>query len=132
MDQKTFSAKMIAPCGMNCGACKGHLRAKNPCPGCRFLGNSAPKTRAFCPIKLCKKRTGAFCCTCPSFPCALLQRLDARYRERYGMSEIENLKFIKKHGVEKFLRKEEKERVSCKGVRCVHDGRWYEGEGLRS
>jgi hypothetical protein len=25
---------MIAPCGMNCGLCIGHLREKKPCGGC--------------------------------------------------------------------------------------------------
>jgi hypothetical protein len=25
---------MIAPCGMNCGICIGHLREKRPCGGC--------------------------------------------------------------------------------------------------
>jgi len=28
---------MIAPCGMNCEICIGHIREKNKCPGCREI-----------------------------------------------------------------------------------------------
>lgn len=41
------------------------------------------------------------------------------------MSEIANLEFIKKHGIEKFLNKEQNKYVSKKGVLCVHDKKFY-------
>lgn len=46
------------------------------------------------------------------------------------MSMLENLKFIKKHGVREFVKKEEK-RWKCKkcgGVVSVHDGKCYSCE----
>lgn len=125
MSQSTFSEKLIAPCGMNCGICRMHLREKNPCPGCRFIDPKKPKTRQSCKIKLCKKRKGEFCCNCAEFPCDLLKRLDARYQKKYGMSEIENLKCIKEHGMKAFLANEEKKRVCPKGIVCVHDRKVY-------
>jgi len=33
-----FSSEiLIAPCGMNCGACIAFMRDKNNCPGCRVF-----------------------------------------------------------------------------------------------
>lgn len=116
---------MIAPCGMNCGVCKAHLREKNPCPGCRSLEKTAPKTRAGCKIRLCEKRKGEFCFSCGEFPCKLLVRLDDRYRKKYGMSQIENLNRIKENGINAFLNNENKKWVSSKGILCVHDKRYY-------
>lgn len=59
------------------------------------------------------------------FPCERLQRLDTRYRERYGMSEIENLKTIKERGVQALLAQEEKKWVTGEGIYCVHDKKRY-------
>ncbi len=120
-----IKAADIAPCGMNCGICKGHLRLKNRCPGCRVVEASKPKTRQFCRILKCDKRKGRYCFQCPTFPCARIRQLDLRYRTRYGMSEIENLEFIREHGIRKFVRHEECRWVSAKGIFCVHDRTRY-------
>jgi len=58
-----------------------------------------------------------------------LKRLDTRYRERYGMSQIENLLCIKERGMEKFLEEEDRKWITDKGVLCVHDNKYYRISG---
>lgn len=116
--------ELIAPCGMNCGLCLHYLRAKNKCPGC-FSGRKVSGACIKCGIKLCKKRKGEYCFDCEEFPCERIKRLDKRYRERYGMSEIENLKAIKEKGIDCFLKAENKKWVNEEGTMCVHDGKRY-------
>lgn len=125
MSQPKFSPKLIAPCGINCGICKMHLRKDNPCPGCNFAWDKRPKTRVECKIKCCTKRKGKFCCNCSEFPCDALKHLDARYQKKYGMSEIENLKSIKEKGIKKFIQQEEKTWICPQGILCVHDRKIY-------
>lgn len=115
----------IAPCGMNCGVCKAYLREKNPCHGCNFAGQNKPKTRLNCPLRICKKRKSKFCYDCGEFPCERLKHLDKRYREKYGISEIENLINIRDQGINKFLEKENQKWCSEKGILCVHDKKFY-------
>lgn len=114
----------IAPCGMNCGLCIMHLRAKNTCPGCSS-GRKVNGRCIKCGIKLCKERHGKYCFECDKFPCERLLRLDKRYQERYGMSEIENLKTIQEKGIQTLLTQEEKKWVSDEGIFCVHDKKRY-------
>lgn len=117
---------LIAPCGMNCRLCRAYGRKRNPCPGCRADDSRKPRTRVCCRIKNCEKRAGAgerFCFRCNEFPCPDLNRLDKRYRTRYGMSMIDNLTTIRKSGTRSFLRKE-KARWTCPGcgeLLCVHE-----------
>ena len=122
---KGFNKNLIAPCGINCGVCKAHLREKNPCHGCRAADQNKPKTRVNCKIRNCEKRKGDYC-DCKDFPCDRLKHLDERYCEKYGMSEIENLEFIKKDGIEKFLAQQNEKYVTDKGTFCVHDKKIYE------
>jgi hypothetical protein len=116
--------KLIAPCGMNCGLCLHYLRAENKCPGC-YSGRKVNGGCIKCGIKLCKKRQGEYCFECSEFPCERLNRLDKRYRERYGMSEIDNLSMIKVKGMDYFLSQEEKRWINSEGVYCVHDKKYY-------
>jgi len=76
-------------------------------------------------MRLCIERTGPFCYDCAEFPCDRLRHLDERYRTRYGMSEIENLEYIRDHRLEQFLEHERGRWVSDQGVLCVHDRRYY-------
>jgi len=112
---------LIAPCGMNCAICLGHLREKNKCPGCNSWGRNKPKYCRICSIKFCTHQK-RFCFTCPIFPCARLKKLDKRYRTRYGMSMLDNLALIKKIGVRKFVKREEKrwKCPKCGKTLCVH------------
>jgi hypothetical protein len=116
--------KLIAPCGMNCGVCLHYLRANNKCPGC-FSGRKVNGRCIKCGIKLCKNRHGEYCFDCDNFACERLKRLDKRYKERYKMSEIENLKTIKEKGIKSFLIQEEKRWVDSNGTFCVHDKKRY-------
>ncbi len=124
--KNTFRTSLIAPCGMNCRLCRAYMRDSKPCPGCRGDDAGKPKTRVTCRIKTCDKiaRGGAkYCFSCDSFPCAELNHLDERYRTKYGMSMIDNLRSIHKSGVRHFI-EAEKQRWTCSGcgqVICVHE-----------
>lgn len=130
---KPIQAAMIAPCGMNCALCIGHLREKNRCPGCNHREDliKAGSCRR-CTIKLCEKQgvPNKFCFTCAQYPCRRLRDLDKRYRTRYGMSMLENLAFIRDFGIRRFIR-QEKRRWACPGcgktlsvhrTACIHCG----------
>lgn len=123
---------LIAPCGMNCNICRGYLALTHEvkrqgiqmsyCKGCRPRN----KNCAFLKKKCGRYLDGRlqYCYQCPVFPCESLSRLDRRYRTNYRMSMIENLKYIKHNGVEKFLVSEEaKWRCpKCGGIICCHNG----------
>lgn len=115
---------LIAPCGMNCGLCLHYLRASNKYPGC-FSGRKVNGKSIKCDIRLCKDRHGKYCFNCDKFPCERLKRLDKRYQEKYGMSEIENLRNIKEKGVKSFLEQEEKRWINSDGTFCIHDKKRY-------
>ena len=116
---------LIAPCGMDCGLCRAHLRTKNRCPGCNGDDARKPPHCVSCRIRLCPgiaSSASGFCHDCVQFPCARLRQLDGRYRAKYGMSMIANLESIRAIGLEAFVAVE-RERWSCPGcggVICVH------------
>jgi len=116
---------LLAPCGINCGVCIAFLREKNKCPGCRVDTVVKPVTRSRCFIKNCSaEKNIQFCYACTVFPCQRIKHMDTRYRTRYGMSVIENLKDMKKSGVRAYLN-HETSRWSCPfcgGTICVHQG----------
>jgi len=110
-----IDVSMIAPCGMNCALCIGHVRDRNPCVGCLGPDDSKPNHCVVCRIKNCERLVNAdapFCYACDIFPCTRLKQLDKRYRTKYGMSMIENLQNIEKLGINEFIRNEE-ERWKC-------------------
>lgn len=117
---------LIAPCGMNCGVCFGYLRDKNRCLGCRIMCKSKPKQCRKCIIVHCeilKKNEMLFCSDrCDKFPCLRLKNLDKRYRTKYGMSMLENLKNIDTFGISKFVKSEQKrwKCTKCGELLCVH------------
>jgi hypothetical protein len=124
--QQLEPAERMAPCGMNCGLCRAFLRSRNRCPGCRGDDHGKPKTRVACRIKNCELRGragGDFCTGCASFPCERLSSLDKRYRMKYGMSMLENLRSIGAGGLASFVERE-KSRWTCPGCGatiCVHE-----------
>ncbi len=107
---------LIAACGMNCGLCIGYLREKKPCGGCfKIDDTNKPKVCWSCKIVNCEYLSGTasgFCYDCEKYPCTRLKNLDKRYRSKYRMSMLENLAFIKMHGLEAFLKNEE-DRWKC-------------------
>jgi hypothetical protein len=70
----------------------------------------------------------AYCFECTGFPCDRLKTLNDRYKERYKMSMIENLSFIKEHGMQNFLEEQAKrwkcpncgELISCHNGACFN------------
>jgi hypothetical protein len=127
-----MNENLIAPCGMNCGVCIAYLFMQHDvnkqgfhrkyCPGCIPRGEHCTHMGHHC--ELLGKGTVRFCFECKDFPCKRLKALDRRYRKKYHMSMIENLEYIRRHGVDEFLKKEE-EKWRCKecgGVVCCHNG----------
>jgi hypothetical protein len=123
---------LIAPCGMNCSLCISYQFKKNDlnrhgfhrkyCPGCIPRGKNCLFMANSCELM----RDGAvrYCYECGSFPCKRLKALDKRYRTKYGMSMIENLKSIKENGINEFMAKE-KQKWSCPKcgeLMCCHAG----------
>jgi hypothetical protein len=104
----------IAPCGINCGTCRAYLRTKNHCPGCLVPSIEKAKTCIHCKIKNCEEhKNGSIRCSdCDLFPCRKMEHIDKRYRTRYKISLIQNLKEIKEKGITSFLSLE-MERWKC-------------------
>jgi hypothetical protein len=117
---------LIAPCGMDCGICMAFLRKKYKCPGCNS-GRKVNGRLIKCGIRLCKDRKGGFCFECDKYPCDRLKRLDKRYQEKYGMSEIDNLNKIKEIGLVEFMKIENTRWAcpKCGNPICVHNRKCY-------
>ena len=130
-----MKTELIAPCGMNCAICLSYFgylmngkKREMKCTGCNLSGKSCAHLKKYCK-KLTKKEI-EYCYQCNDFPCNQLQYLDKRYRERFNMSMIDNLVYIRENGMKKFLQQqEEKYKCSkCGGVICVHNGKCYSCE----
>lgn len=124
--------ELIAPCGMNCAICSGYLAFLNDvrskgikmpyCMGCRPRDKKCSFLKKRCQLLLSGKIK--YCYQCKDYPCTNLEHIDNRYRTSYKMSMIENLEYIKKYGVGKLLKSEEK-KWKCSGcgeVICCHNG----------
>lgn len=127
---------LIAPCGMNCGICSGYLALKNDvksrgvrmtyCAGCRPRDKQCAFLKKRCETLL--NGQVQYCYECESYPCERLRHIDKRYfLSAFRMSMIENLEYIRKEGIEEFLKKEsEKWRCpECGGTICCHNGICY-------
>ncbi len=123
---------LIAPCGMNCRICVGYFgytmggkKRKVNCIGCKPRDKSCAFLKKYC--KKLTKREVEYCYECDDFPCSHLEGLDNVYRERYNMSMIENLEYIRDNGMGGFL-KQQKERYTCSHcgtIWCVHTKSCY-------
>lgn len=123
---------LIAPCGMNCSLCISYQAMKNDlkkqgfhrkyCPGCIPRGENCIHMGDQC--ELLKNGWVRFCYECSDFPCKRLKNLDKRYRTKYHMSMIENLKAIQKNGMDTFLKSEKKTWAcpKCGNAICCHNG----------
>ena len=125
-----MKTKLIAPCGMNCSLCIAYLRDKSKCPGCRCFDGKKPDYHSSCRVKNCeiiKKNKWKFCSDkCKKFPCKRLKSLDKRYKTKYRMSMIDNLKFIEKNGIRKFIINEKKRWIKGNKIFCVHKKKYYD------
>lgn len=120
-----IATELIAPCGMNCRLCMAYVREKSVCPGCRRDRDTKSQYCVTCRIKNCERLADGnakYCFGCDSFPCARLKQLDKRYRTKYGMSMIENIKCIRNQGIRHFIRSEKDRRAcpACGALICVH------------
>lgn len=123
---------LIAPCGMNCSLCISYQFKKNNlnrhgfhrkyCPGCIPRGKNCLFMANSC--ELMRDGTLRYCFECGSFPCKRLNALDKRYRTKYGMSMLENLKSIKENGINEFMTKEKQKWTcpKCGELMCCHSG----------
>jgi len=127
-----FTEELIAPCGMNCRICLGYFgytasgkRRKMKCIGCKPRDKSCAFLKKYC--KMLTKKEVDYCYECSDFPCSHLEKIDKGYRERYNMSMIENLEYIRDNGMDDFLKRQEKKYRCpvCGGVICVHNGICY-------
>ena len=126
---------LVAPCGMNCAVCSSFIAQRldlnkhgihrKYCVGCRPRGQNCIFMANAC--EKLGKGLVKYCYECDTFPCARLKRLDKRYREKYNLSMIENLDFLKEHGIERFLAKEEEKWKcpECGGVISCHNNVCY-------
>jgi len=133
--KESFRQELIAPCGMNCRICIGYFgyamndrKRKNICEGCRIRDKNCAFIKKQCE-KLSKKEV-EYCFECEDFPCENLEKLDKRYQEKYDMSMIKNLEFIKENGINLFLKQQEEKYKCpyCGGVICVHNKKCYNCE----
>lgn len=92
---------LIAPCGMNCGLCIGHLREKKPCSGCHKIDDSnKPQGCRSCVIVNClllAETESGFCFDCKKYPCARLKNLDKRYKPKIIPSILKILFILTAH-----------------------------------
>ena len=125
----TIPIDLIAPCGMNCRLCWGYIQEKNTCPGCRRIEirhQPYPCNPMISKFRNCEQIANGkikYCSnSCESFPCTRLKQLDKRYRTKYGMSMIANLKMINEVGIRNFIQNEKLKWIcpECAEMICVH------------
>lgn len=124
--------ELIAPCGMNCAICSGHLALKHDvkskgirmpyCEGCRPRDKKCAFLKKKCETLL--NGRVKFCYECKGFPCERLKHIDKRYQTFFRMSLIDNLRLIEKNGLPKFLEAQEKkwQCPKCGQAICCHNG----------
>jgi len=129
---KNFDAKLVACCGNNCGICVAFFgyamdgkKRKHACYGCWSRDGLCAFIKKKC-SKLANNQI-QYCFECSDFPCDALKTLDKRYREKYGLGVVENLKYIQRNGMDEFLKSEQQKWTcpTCGGVICVHTKRCY-------
>lgn len=132
IDHDINKENFIAPCGMNCGLCIAYQSQlhdlkkqgfhRQYCPGCIPRGKNCLHMGDKCE----QLRDGSvrFCFECTDFPCQRLKMLDKRYRTKYHMSMIENLRSIQENGIDTFMFEQEKrwKCEKCGGEICCHNG----------
>lgn len=134
MATNKFLPELIAPCGMNCAICKAYLAHTHNVPRQRgkvtHCAGCLPRAKNCYVIRGCpklRKHEIQSCSQCDTVPCKNLAHLDKRYRERYGMSMVENIKELKAKGMAEFLENQQNKYKcpKCGDVMCVHDGKCY-------
>ena len=124
--------ELIAPCGMNCGICANHLALKHEvrskgikmpyCAGCKPRDKKCSFLKKKCEILMHNRVE--YCYECGDFPCDKLLHIEKGYKDNFKISFIENLEYMKEHGIERFLEKEAEkwQCPECGDVICCHNG----------
>jgi hypothetical protein len=112
---------LIAPCGIDCGACelylckddqqltaylvsKGIAKDKLPCSGCRDLQGCCPVIGSRCATHACvSDKQVEFCFQCNEFPCSKLQPSADRANVLPHNLKVFNLCTIQRDGVKSFV-----------------------------
>ncbi|MGE5174651.1 MAG: DUF3795 domain-containing protein [Betaproteobacteria bacterium] len=128
-----ISEELIAPCGMNCAICSRYLAyvynlKRSQCIGCR-----PRKERCTYLFEKCKginhasRGNAAFCFECDYYPCKQISRIDDRYRKNYETSMKDNLEYIEKMGVGKFIEEQYKKHrcPKCGGLISIHNRKCF-------
>jgi len=127
-----FDARLVACCGNYCGTCIAFFgytmsgkKRKHSCDGCWSRDGLCAFIKKKC-RKLATEQI-RYCFECSDFPCDALETLDERYREKYGLSVVENLEYIQRNGMDEFLKREQEKWTcpTCGGVVCMHTKRCY-------
>ena len=130
MKNERITARMIAPCGLDCSICKRALAETDPCPGCLGPDEHKPEFCAKrCGIILCAKRREKgyeYCDECPDYPCGDVMEKENRYTSKYPLYESpkKNLQTIREIGMDRFLEQEREQWTcsECGHIVSVHTG----------
>ena len=95
----------LGACGSDCGLCpRFYIRGATRCPGCGAEGSP------HCTIAVCaaERRGMETCALCGEFPCAKLEKMQARWEHRNGGGPHprrvhQNLQRVKEQGLPSFL-----------------------------
>lgn len=127
MSTRPQSEELIAPCGINCGACKYYLTKtrglyksnRSGCIGCIPRDKGCTYQGGCEPLN---KRAIRFCYECSNFPCDKLQKLNKRYSTKYHTNLLDNLMEIKNKGLKLWLGEEERKWkcTNCGGMVSIH------------
>ncbi|HEX7510912.1 MAG TPA: DUF3795 domain-containing protein, partial [Chitinivibrionales bacterium] len=128
-----ISPDLIAPCGINCALCSRYLSFVNnlkrsQCVGCRPRNKRCVYLFKNCEgSKNISKGNAAFCFECEMYPCKQIDRIDTRYRNNYKVGLKENLEFIRKNGIKKFVKEQYKKYrcPKCGGLISMHNRKCF-------
>jgi hypothetical protein len=137
-ETNSISKELIAPCGMNCAICSKYLSYVNnlkqsQCVGCRPRNKRCEYLFAKC---LGANNTttcnAVFCFECDQYPCKEIQRMDNRYRKSYNMSVKDNLEYIEKKGIDKFINEQYKKYhcSECGELISIHNRKCFKCETI--
>ncbi len=106
----------IGVCGLDCGLCPRYYTVgPSRCPGCagpRFFDKHPSCSFITCCVK---KRGLEICAECPDFPCSKFKSEEEYKQLRESSSYppcsriIPNLKFIRKEGIDEFIKHQKKQ-----------------------
>ncbi len=125
--------QLVAPCGMNCAVCSRYLAHLNNLRRSQCIGCRPSKKKCTYLFKDCggprnnSAKPATFCYECEQYPCWRIDRMDKRYRTGYQTSIKENLEFIRKHGLAKFVAEQYSKHQcqTCFEMISIHNGKCF-------